>query len=94
MTEKLSALLNANTVMIGGHRGVSRQYPERTLHAVQAAIDRGVNLVETDIYLTKNGVPVLLHGLRLGRCSNGTGLVSDYTLRDLQALDFGACRGE
>jgi len=94
MNEKLATLLKGETLMVGGHRGLSGRFPENTLGAVQAAIDMGVDFVEIDIYLSKDGVPVLAHDRNLERCSNGTGLVTEHTFKELRQLDFGAYRGE
>lgn len=94
MHAKLETLLKGETLMVGGHRGLSGRFPENTLGAVKAAIDMGVDFVEIDIYLSKDGVPVLAHDQKLERCSNGTGLVTDYTLKELRQLDFGSYKGE
>lgn len=94
MHAKLKTLLEGKTLMVGGHRGLSGRFPENTLGAVKAAIDMGVDFVEIDIYLSKDGVPVLAHDQNLERCSNGTGLVTDYTLKELRQLDFGSYKGE
>lgn len=94
MTEKLKQLLSGQVLMIGGHRGMSEKYPENTLPAVIHAAELGVDLIEIDIYLSKDGIPVLAHDQKLERCSNGTGLVYEKTLRELKQLDFGGFKGE
>jgi len=43
--------------------------------------------IETDVQLTRDGVPVLIHDETLDRTTNGTGSVRDYTLSELQKLD-------
>jgi glycerophosphoryl diester phosphodiesterase len=46
---------------IQGHRGARGVHPENTLPSFEAALDAGVHSVETDLHLTKDGVPVLAH---------------------------------
>src|SRR5260370_31045039 len=44
-----------------GHRGARGLKPENTLPSFEVAFDLGVTSVETDVYLTADGVPVLFH---------------------------------
>ena len=90
---KLEKLLRRDGLFIGAHRGYSARYPENTLLAVQEGIALGADLVEVDVYLSHDGVPVIAHDSHLERCSNGTGNIHDYTLRELKQLDFGVHRG-
>ncbi|MBX3091944.1 MAG: hypothetical protein KF801_05475 [Cryobacterium sp.] len=75
---------------IAGHRGDRSVAPENTMPALQAALDGPMGFVETDIQLSKDGVPVLMHDAFLDRTTNGTGRVSDFTVKQLQKLDAGA----
>ncbi|MDO8362151.1 MAG: glycerophosphodiester phosphodiesterase [Actinomycetota bacterium] len=43
------------------HRGARADAPENTLEAFQLALDLGVNGLESDVWLTADGVPVLDH---------------------------------
>lgn len=72
------------------HRGAGTLAPENTLAALRAGHDAGYRMVEFDVRLTRDAVPVLFHDDTLQRTSNGTGNVDDCTLEQLQALDFGA----
>lgn len=92
--DKLHRLLSSKEIMIGGHRGMSASYPENTLPAIEAAIDAGVDLVEFDVYLTHDNVPVLCHDMKLERCSNGEGFVFEKNLAELKKLDFGLFKGK
>lgn len=91
---KLERLLAKDGLFIGAHRGFSALYPENTLLSVQQGVALGVDLVEVDVYLSHDGVPVIAHDCQLERCSNGTGNIHDYTLKELKTLDFGRHRGE
>ncbi|HFQ5256463.1 TPA: glycerophosphoryl diester phosphodiesterase [Vibrio vulnificus] len=75
--------------MIVGHRGVAGSYPENTRVSVQATIDLGLSWVEIDVQPTKDNVLVVCHDHTIDRCSNGKGRVDAYSLKELQAFDFG-----
>lgn len=76
--------------LIAGHRGDRSVAPENTLPALQSALGGTMVYVETDIRLSADGVPVLIHDATVDRTTDGTGKVSDLTLADLQALDAGS----
>src|SRR5262249_19767810 len=44
-----------------GHRGARGLKPENTLPSFETAFDLGVTTVETDVHLTRDGVPVIYH---------------------------------
>lgn len=75
---------------IVAHRGDRTVAPENTMPALQAALDGPVGYVETDIQLTKDLVPILMHDTWVNRTTNGNGRVGDLTLAQLQELDAGA----
>ncbi len=80
-------------LLVAGHRGYSAQYPENTLLSIQKGMELGVDMIEIDIALSKDGVPVLCHDDTLDRTTNGSGYVSDFTLEELKTLDAGIKRG-
>jgi glycerophosphoryl diester phosphodiesterase len=75
--------------LVFAHRGSSAALPEHTLGAYLRALDEGVDGLECDVRLTRDGHLVCLHDSRLGRTSDGRGLVSFKTLAQLDELDFG-----
>jgi glycerophosphoryl diester phosphodiesterase len=76
--------------LIAGHRGDRSVAPENTMPALQSALDGSMVYVETDIRLTSDGVPVLIHDATVDRTTNGTGRVDSMTLSELQKLDAGS----
>lgn len=72
------------------HRGNSSEAPANTLEAIQQAIDIGVDMIEVDVRLSKDGVPVLIHDAELDQTTNGKGAVSSLTLEELKQLDAGS----
>jgi glycerophosphoryl diester phosphodiesterase len=75
---------------IASHRGDKGGAPENTLPALQRAIDGDALFVETDVQLTRDGVPVLLHDWTVDRTTNGTGPVWSYRYDTLATLDAGS----
>lgn len=53
-------------IEIQGHRGARGSRPENTLPSFEFALDVGVDSIETDIHLTADAVPVLVHDAWLG----------------------------
>src|SRR5690606_3846906 len=77
-----------------GHRGVSQIAPENTLAAFRAARATGLNWIEFDVQLSKDGELVVIHDDLLDRTTDGKGLVQDLTLEALKLLDAGKWFGE
>lgn len=71
------------------HRGLSGQYPENTLLAIQKAIDAGADWIEFDVVTTQDGVVVISHDTRADRCTDGTGSIAEMTLAQVKQLDAG-----
>ncbi len=82
-----------NHIPVLGHRGIKAKYPENTLISFAAAIDLGVDLIECDVNITKDGVPVVIHDNTIDRTSDHEGLTRDYTLQELKSFDFGCKSG-
>jgi glycerophosphoryl diester phosphodiesterase len=72
------------------HRGASAERPEHTLAAYELALRQGAEGVECDVRLTRDGHLVCVHDRRVDRTSTGAGLVSEMTLEQLRAFDYGA----
>lgn len=71
------------------HRGFSGCYPENTMRAFEEAVKVHCDGIETDVQLTKDGVPVICHDEIIDRTSTGSGLIKDYTYKELLNFDFG-----
>lgn len=78
------------TIKIIMHRGYNSIAPENTIPAFKLARKMGFSAIETDIQLTSDNVPVILHDSTVNRTSNGTGNIYDMTLAQAEALDFGS----
>lgn len=88
-----SAIVNDDARMpyprVCAHRGFSATAPENSMAAFGAAVALGAEEIEFDLWVTKDGEIVSTHDDCLERVSNGTGIVTDYTYRELLRLDFG-----
>lgn len=76
------------------HRGFSGHFPENTLLAFQEAIELGVDAIELDVQLSKDGEIMIFHDEDLARITGQKGLLKDHTCAELRELDAsGAYRG-
>ena len=75
--------------LVAGHRGDRSSAPENTIPAFENALKSDLEFVETDVQLTRDRVPVLIHDETVDRTTNGRGQVSDFSLRKLKRLDAG-----
>ncbi|WP_330456205.1 glycerophosphodiester phosphodiesterase family protein [Streptomyces sp. NBC_00820] len=75
-----------------GHRGVMGVEPENTLRSFVAAQAAGLDLIELDLHLSKDGALVVMHDAEVDRTTDGTGPIAEKTLAELRTLDAG--RGE
>jgi len=79
---------------IVAHRGASATHPENTLLAFDAAVAAGADLVEFDVRLTRDGVPVVMHDAHLSRRTDGEGFVHERSLAEIKRLDASHGAGE
>lgn len=79
-------LLDDESLAAVAHRGCWQNAPENSIAALRSCEVRGIRIVEIDVRLTKDGIPVLMHDGTVDRTTTGTGPVSDLTLLQLQQL--------
>jgi glycerophosphoryl diester phosphodiesterase len=75
--------------LVIAHQGGELLAPSNTLTAFQQAVDLGVDVLEFDIHITKDGHLVTIHDSSVDRTTNGKGNVHDLTLDEIQKLDAG-----
>lgn len=73
-------------MQIIAHRGASRYAPENTVAAFDLALAMGCRALETDVRLTADGVPVLMHDATVDRVTDGRGPVDRLTWAEISAL--------
>jgi glycerophosphoryl diester phosphodiesterase len=87
----VSIYLSGSKPRILAHRGFTRApdgsaLDENTIDAFQAALDAGADFLESDIQVTRDGVPVLFHDDDLSRVAGYTAKVSELTSRELSDI--------
>ncbi len=71
------------------HRGFSAVAPENTVAAFEKGIEAGANMLEMDVMMTGDNHVIVFHDYRLGRTTNGSGLVKKINLSNIKSLDAG-----
>src|SRR4051812_29652089 len=65
---------------VGAHQGGAYTFNANTIKRFKTAKDQGVDLIETDLHLTKDGEVIVYHDDKLNTWTNCKGNVSDLTL--------------
>lgn len=86
---KRNGWFNAPGTLIIGHRGASVAMPENSLAAFGLAVEQGADGIETDVRLSKDGRPVLVHDATLQRLNGNPSKVCDLTVAELKREDIG-----
>jgi glycerophosphoryl diester phosphodiesterase len=81
---------NGDEFVVIAHRGASAYAPENTHSAFKLAIEMQAEMIELDLLLSKDGVPVVIHEDELERTTGIIGLVSNYTIGELRDIDTGS----
>ncbi|MFK4998879.1 glycerophosphodiester phosphodiesterase family protein [Bacillus sp. N9] len=71
------------------HRGSSAYAPENTMSAFRLGVEHGVDFIECDVHLSKDGKLIIIHDEKVDRTTDGFGYVKDFTLEELKQLDAG-----
>ena len=74
-------------VLVEGHRGYAAKYPENTMISFQAALELGVDAIEFDVWLSKDGVPVIMHDCNPLRTCGVSGNLKEMTLEEIKQLE-------
>ena len=93
-TDSSRAIRESSFPWLCAHRGLSQVCPENTLPAFGAALGLGVQEIELDLWLSRDGVPVVCHDPRVDRTTDGQGVVTDMDWGEVRRLDAGVTYGE
>ena len=80
---------NTHLPLIGAHRGASEVAPENSAEAFEAAIAAGADFIETDLRLSRDGVPVSAHDADLMRLAGDPRAIADLDMEELRAIHPG-----
>lgn len=75
-------------IRIIGHRGARNLWAENSLDGFRKAAVLGLDAVELDLHLTRDGEIVVIHDPLLDRTTSGRGAVSDHTSEALARLNL------
>ena len=75
--------------LVIAHSGGDGLFPENTMLAYERSTQLGSDVIDVDVRLTADGVLVAIHDSNVGRTTNGTGAVKDFTFDEIQRLDAG-----
>ncbi|NBC65526.1 MAG: hypothetical protein GVY07_07740 [Bacteroidetes bacterium] len=81
--------LNNKDFLVIAHRGASKYAPENTMAAFKLAHKMKADMIELDVQLSKDGIPVIFHDAKLDRHSNGKGSVASFLFNELHQMDAG-----
>jgi glycerophosphoryl diester phosphodiesterase len=77
----------ARVTKFAAHRGGALLWPENSLLAFRNAAEiLGVDFLEFDVHLSKDGEVIVIHDPTLDRTTSGHGPVRDHTLAELRGL--------
>jgi len=76
-------------MLIIGHRGARGEKPENTIAALRAGLESGADMLEFDVRMTKDRVPVLAHDFHMIRTHKRVDYISRHTLAELQKRSAG-----
>lgn len=85
---------NDDGFIVIAHRGASAYAPENTHSAFKLAIEMKAEMIELDVSITKDGVPVVVHDETVDRTTSASGAVGSFTLAELKELETGAWFGK
>ncbi|MGG3468289.1 glycerophosphodiester phosphodiesterase [Neobacillus pocheonensis] len=88
-TIKEKSFFKNNRPLVIAHQGGELLAPSNTMAAFKNAANIGVDVLETDLHITKDGYLVAIHDPTVDRTTNGHGKVADMTLEEIQKLDAG-----
>ncbi|MCK4240015.1 MAG: glycerophosphodiester phosphodiesterase, partial [Candidatus Atribacteria bacterium] len=74
--------------LIIGHRGAKGIAPENSLSGFKKAIELGIDGVELDVHLTKDGKLVVIHDMNLKRLTGLKILIKQLTFKELRKYDI------
>ncbi|MBW2977882.1 glycerophosphodiester phosphodiesterase [Candidatus Woesearchaeota archaeon] len=78
---------NSKKPAVIGHRGAKFHALENTINAIKKAIVLKADMIELDIRLTKDNIPVHIHNRKINKTTDGKGRVSKLTLKEIKKFN-------
>jgi glycerophosphoryl diester phosphodiesterase len=86
----VNVLSDPTARLVIAHRGTSAHFPENTVPSFDHAVSLGVDAIEFDLRVTREGVVVVNHDPTVDRMTDRIGTVASMTLPELRQVDAGA----
>ena len=77
---------NSKPIVIG-HRGAKFYALENTVNSIKKAVVLKSDMIELDIRLTKDNIPIIIHDKKINRTTDGKGRVSKLTLKEIKKFN-------
>ena len=81
--------MNGSRIILAAHRGDRFNYPENTMPAFESAFNASVDMIETDVRMSKDGELVLMHDRSALRTTGIDKNIDEMTLSEIRSLDAG-----
>ncbi len=78
----------SETVLVASHRASHLNFPENSIPALHDAVRLGVDIIEIDVKITADGVPILMHDRTIDRTTTGKGDPEKMTWTELKKLSL------
>ncbi|WP_027963315.1 glycerophosphodiester phosphodiesterase [Halalkalibacillus halophilus] len=75
--------------LVIAHQGGEHLAPSSTMTAFENAVELGVDVLESDLHMSKDGYLINIHDATVDRTTDSTGRVSEMNLDELKQLDAG-----
>lgn len=72
------------------HRGANQYAPENTYASAQYCLDWGMDYLEIDVNISKDGILHVFHGPELAKTTTGSGYIFQHTAAELAKFDAGS----
>jgi glycerophosphoryl diester phosphodiesterase len=80
----------AHSIEIVAHRGANKMAPENTMAAARKCHELGVDWVEADVRMSRDGVFYVFHDELLSRTTDGDGIFRFSSSESIDSLDAGS----
>jgi hypothetical protein len=75
-------------MLVSAHRGFWQYAPENSLRAFYAAVAAGSEIVEIDVRVSSDNVPIMMHDDDIARTTTGTGLAEGNSVAQFQSFQL------
>jgi glycerophosphoryl diester phosphodiesterase len=79
----------SNRVLVIAHQGGEGIYPSNTMLGFRKSVEMGVDMLDLDVNMSKDGALVVIHDTSVDRTTGSKGFVKELTLEDIKKLDAG-----